>query len=94
MRRTLNTTNAMPKKYKKEGFSGCVPRTLWRIDNPPQSATAMYAMVDTEKIAIASVIFRAAVADRSMTKKRFDGLLKGAHLRAPSCGRKTSLFHE
>ena len=40
----------------------------------------MYAMIDTEKITIASVISRTAAPDRSMAKKCCDGLLKDTPL--------------
>jgi hypothetical protein len=77
MRRMLNATSAMPEKYKNDGFSGRVPRTLPRIESPPQSVTATYEMMDMENITKASVISRAAVADRSKAGKRFDNVLKG-----------------
>jgi len=44
-----------------------------------------------EKITKASVISRAAVADKSMAKKRFDGLVK-QHLPGMVYRRKTKLF--
>src|SRR3974390_1567981 len=91
MRRTLKTIKATLKKYKNDGFSNCVPKTLSGNRTSPQWATTVYTRKTMERITEASVISRRDEADKSAAKRRFDWLRKH-HLR--NIGRAEASFNK
>ena len=77
MRRSVNTTSAMPKKYVNDGVSISVPSSLCSSSMPPQSVTAMYATRQIEKITRTSMTSRPddEVSENGM--KRLGDLFNG-----------------